>query len=63
MGLKIDGTSYKIFYYGGSAASTFTTARNFGKFNFYGSLTELKMQNLIIFPSALTDAECIALTL
>ena len=61
--LKIDGTSYKIFYYGGSAASTFTTARNFGKFNFYGSLTELKMQNLIIFPSALTDAECIALTL
>jgi len=61
--LKIDGTSYKIFYYGGSAASTFTTARNLAHFNFYGSLTELKMQNLIIFPSALTDAECIALTL
>ena len=61
--LKIDGTSYKIFYYGGSAASTFTTARNFGKFNFEGSSTELKMQNLIIFPSALSDADCIALTL
>ena len=61
--LRIDGTSYNIFAYGSTLAGTFTTARNLAQFNFYGLATELKMQNLIIFPSALTDAECIALTL
>ena len=61
--LRIEGTSYKIFAYGSALAGTFTTARNLGKFNFDGSLTELKMQNLTIFPSAISDADCISLTL
>ncbi len=60
--LRIDGTSYKIFGYNTSLSSTFTTSRNFGKFNVEATVTKLKMQNLQIFSSALTDAECIALT-
>ena len=59
--IRIDGNSYKIFGADNSLSGTLPTARNIGEIKFYGSLTELKINNFNIYNTALSDAECEAL--
>jgi hypothetical protein len=65
--VRINGTSYDLFAVSGGVATkdsaTITTARNFGYFELAGSTTQLYFDELVIFPTALTDAECQSLVL
>ncbi len=60
--IRVDGNSYKIFVQGSSLSGTLTTQRDLGSLNFTGSNTELKINNFTIDNTALSDAECEALT-
>jgi hypothetical protein len=60
--IRIDETSYKIFGANSSLSGSLPTARNIGEIKFYGNLTELKINNFNIYNTALSDAECQALT-
>lgn len=60
--IRVDGNSYKIFTQGESLSGTLTTQRDLGKLNFIGNNTELKINNFTIYNTALSDAECQALT-
>jgi hypothetical protein len=56
--IRVDGNSYKIFVQGTSLSGTLTTQRDLGSLNFYGQITELKINNFKIDDTALSDAEC-----
>jgi hypothetical protein len=57
--LRIDGTSYKIFVSGTSLSGSIATQRNLGYVsNFFGSNTELKVNEFKIYDTALSDSEC-----
>ena len=65
--VRIDGSTADIFSYNsGSPTKTngtaLTTIRDFGKINFTGVNTMSSLNQFLIFPTALTDSECIALT-
>ena len=60
--IRVDGNSYKVFVQGSSLSGTLTTQRDLGSLNFYGQNTELKINNFTIDDTALSDAECEALT-
>ena len=65
--VRLNGTSYDLFAVSGGIATkdsaTITTARNFGYFELAGGTTQLYFDELVIFPTALTDAECQSLVL
>lgn len=61
--VRIDGSTADIFSYNsGSPTKTngtaLTTIRDFGKINFSGGPTISSLNQFLIFPTALTDAEC-----
>jgi hypothetical protein len=63
--IRIDGTSYSIFYSNSGtptkSTATMTTARDLGYFSFDGDLTDWTLNQHLIFPTALTDTECLEL--
>jgi len=65
--VRIDGSTADIFSYNsGSPTKTngtaLTTIRDFGKINFSGGNSIFSLNQFLVFPTALTDSECIALT-
>ena len=60
--IRVDGNSYKVFVQGSSLSGTLTTQRDLGSLLFNGQNTELKINNFTINDTALSDAECEALT-
>jgi hypothetical protein len=63
--LRVDGTSYSVFYASSGTptkeSASITTARNFGYFTFDGGTTNWLLDQHLIFPTALSDAQCLEL--
>ena len=63
--MRIDGNNYTLFYNNAgtpaSQSGTFATARDMDRINLNGGFTEYNTKQVLAFPTALTDSECIAL--
>ena len=60
--IRIDGTSFKLFGAESSLSGSLSTERSIGKVNFKGNQIPIELKDFKIYNTALSDAECEALT-